>query len=67
MTQEQVEHVVRAFYEAEFPDPWDNAQRAIREHFRYLVRTAVATQPSDCPMSPVSYQGKCRVLERKIA
>ena len=43
MTQEQVEHVVRAFYEAEFPGPWVNAQGAIREHFRDLARTAVAT------------------------
>jgi hypothetical protein len=34
---------VRAFYEAEFPDPWDNAQGAIREHFRDLARTAIAT------------------------
>ena len=43
MTLEQVEHVVRAFYEAEFPGPWVNAQGAIREHFRDRARTAVAT------------------------
>ena len=43
MTHEQVEHVVRAFYEAEFPGPWVNAQGAIREHFRDRARTAVAT------------------------
>ena len=43
MTQEQVEHVARAFYEAEFLGPWDNAQGAIQEHFRDLARTAIAT------------------------
>ena len=43
MTQEQVEHVARAFYEAEFLGLWDNAQGAIQEHFRDLARTAIAT------------------------
>jgi hypothetical protein len=43
MTQEQVEHVARAFYEAELLGPWDDAQSAIQEHFRNLARTAIAT------------------------
>jgi hypothetical protein len=43
MTQEQVEHVARAFYEAELLGPWDDAQSAIQEHFRDLARTAIAT------------------------
>ncbi|WP_404295410.1 hypothetical protein ACD578_28155 (plasmid) [Microvirga sp. RSM25] len=41
MTQEQVEHVARAFYEAEFPGPWDDARGAIQERFRDLARTAI--------------------------
>ncbi|QRM28688.1 hypothetical protein [Microvirga sp. VF16] len=43
MTQEQVEHVARAFYEAEFPGTWNDAQGAIQRHFRDLARTAIAT------------------------
>jgi hypothetical protein len=43
MTLEQVEHVARAFYEAEFLGLWDNAQGAIQEHFRDLARAAIAT------------------------
>ena len=66
MTLEQVEHVVRAFYEAEFPGPWANAQGAIREHFRDLARTAVATlncQIAQCrrSASKVSAESKRKI------
>jgi hypothetical protein len=63
MTLVQVEHVVRAFYEAEFPGPWDNP----RAFQRPCSHGGCHSQPSDCTVSPVSYQGKCRVLARKIA
>jgi hypothetical protein len=43
MTQEQVEHVARAFYEAEFSGPWNEAGEAAQDRFRNLALTAIAT------------------------
>lgn len=43
MTREQVEHVARAFYEAEYPGKWHEAAEASQEHFRDLARTAIVT------------------------
>lgn len=43
MTQEQVEHVARAFYEVEFLASWDEAGEAIQDRFKGLARTAIAT------------------------
>lgn len=43
MTHEQVEHVARAFYEAEYPGEWNEVPEAAQEHFRDLARTAIAT------------------------
>jgi hypothetical protein len=43
MTQEQVEHVARAFYEAEFSGPWNEAGEAAQDRFRNLAITAIAT------------------------
>jgi hypothetical protein len=43
MTREQVEHVARTFYEAEYPGKWHEAAGALQEHFRGLARAAIAT------------------------
>jgi hypothetical protein len=43
MTSEQIEHVARAFYEAKHPDGWEDAPRALRQHFRDLAYLAIAT------------------------
>ena len=39
----QVEHVARAFHDAECDgQPWDNAPEGIREEFRLYAREAIA-------------------------
>jgi hypothetical protein len=39
----QVEHVARAFHDAECDgQPWDNAPEAIKEEFRLYAREAIA-------------------------
>jgi hypothetical protein len=43
MTQEQVEHVARTFYEAEYPGKWNDAPGMLRERFRDRARSALAT------------------------
>jgi hypothetical protein len=43
MASEQVEHVARAFYEAEYPDEWEKAPSVLRQHFRGLACLAIAT------------------------
>jgi hypothetical protein len=43
MASEHVEHIARAFYEAEYPDEWENAPSALQQHFRGLACLAIAT------------------------
>lgn len=43
MTQEQVERVARAFYEAEHPCNWREASKSTQEYFRELARMAIIT------------------------
>lgn len=43
MTREQVEHVARTFYEAEYRGHWHDAPGRLQECFRDRARTALAT------------------------
>jgi hypothetical protein len=66
MMGDEIELVARAFYEAEYPDSWDNAPESSQNQFRDLARIAIASldsPPTEIHSSSEFMDTSCRNIK----